>query len=121
MKSRTPWKAAPKPRRSRAVKGSDLMTYNLVKVPRKLLEDARAKCEREIPRLTLTSQIVKLLMEWLEKDRMMGQVIHHKDADPTNNDLKNLELRPAPKLPEKARRTPQEPPAATNSPTPDLF
>jgi len=106
MKSRTPWKATPKPRKSRAVKGSDLMTYNLVKVPRKLLEDARAKCEREIPRLTLTSQIVKLLMEWLAKDPMMG---NHQASDP------------APRMPRKPLEPRQDAPRTTNEQPPDLF
>ena len=50
--------------RSRAVKNSDRVTYNLVQVDRKTLDDARAKCKAQNPPLPLTWQIMKLLQDW---------------------------------------------------------
>ena len=46
------------------MKGSDQITYNLVKVNRRTLEDARDKCRQQDPPVSLTWQIMKLLQEW---------------------------------------------------------
>lgn len=52
--------------RSRAVKGTDMITYNLVQVPRQLIEVAKAKCRAQDPPVSLRWQLTKLLRDWLE-------------------------------------------------------
>lgn len=43
---------------------SNEMTLNLEKIPRQLVEDAKAKCKQQEPPRPLRWQIIELLKQW---------------------------------------------------------
>lgn len=51
-------------KRDRRVKGTKDISVLLEKVPRRLIEDARAKCKAESPSITLKGKILNLLTGW---------------------------------------------------------
>jgi hypothetical protein len=48
----------------RRVRGTALKTYMWERVPRQLLDDARAKCKRQDPPVFLKFKLIELLREW---------------------------------------------------------
>ena len=50
--------------RDRRVKNTEEMSYMLEKAPRRLLEDARKKCQTQDPPESLKYRILKLLQKW---------------------------------------------------------
>lgn len=51
-------------RTPRTVKGTPEMTVLLEKIPRQLVEDAKAKCRETTPPIALKWKIVELLKAW---------------------------------------------------------
>jgi hypothetical protein len=52
----------------RRVRGTALKTYMWERVPRQLLDDARAKCKRQDPPVFLKFKLIELLREWTYGD-----------------------------------------------------
>lgn len=48
----------------RRVRGTALKSYLWERVPRQLLDDARAKCKRQDPPVFLKFKLIELLREW---------------------------------------------------------
>lgn len=50
---------------SRAVRGTDSITVLLERIPRRLIEEAKAKCRSQVPPMALKWKIVELLQEFV--------------------------------------------------------
>ncbi len=57
--------------RDRAFKGTDEMTVLLERVPRRLIEQAKAKCRQQDPPVSLKWQILELLKGWVGKSSVV--------------------------------------------------